>query len=309
MRRGVFSVIFSIHMKERLLIGFIGQGFIGKNYADDFEHRGYSVVRYALEEPYVQNKEKIKDCEIVFIAVPTPTTPDGFSDEIVLEAVTLAGKGSTVVIKSTMAVGTTESVASQHKDKMIVHSPEFLAESTAAHDAAHPTRNVIGIPEDTPEYREIARKIIAVLPEAPFSLICSAKEAELIKYTSNCFLFTKVLFANLMHDLAEAHGASWDVVREGVASDPRIGGSHLRAVDTSGHPGAKPGRGAGGHCFIKDFAALREMYEKVLPNDSEGLRVLRALECKNVHLLMDSDKDLDLLSEVYGDDPKQACDF
>jgi len=57
------------------IIGFIGQGWIGKNYADDFEKRGYETVRYSLEKPYVDNKEKIKDCDLVFIAVPTPTTP------------------------------------------------------------------------------------------------------------------------------------------------------------------------------------------------------------------------------------------
>ena len=64
-------------------IGFVGQGWIGKHYADNFEARGYMVVRYALEEPYVKNKEKIKECGIVFIAVPTPTSPKGFDASIV----------------------------------------------------------------------------------------------------------------------------------------------------------------------------------------------------------------------------------
>jgi len=58
-------------------IGFIGQGWIGKNYADDFEKRGYEIVRYALESPYIDNKEKIKECDIVFIAVPTPQHSQG----------------------------------------------------------------------------------------------------------------------------------------------------------------------------------------------------------------------------------------
>ena len=50
-------------------IGFIGQGYIGKNYADDFENRGFNVIRYALEEPHYKNDEHIEDCGIVFIAV------------------------------------------------------------------------------------------------------------------------------------------------------------------------------------------------------------------------------------------------
>ena len=74
-------------------IGFIGQGWIGKNYADDFERRGYHTVRYALEPQYVGNKEKIKDCDIVFIAVPTPTTPAGFDSSIVEGALSLVGAG------------------------------------------------------------------------------------------------------------------------------------------------------------------------------------------------------------------------
>ena len=51
-------------------IGFIGQGWVGKHYADDFEARGHDVVRYALEEPYVANKERVAECGIVFVAVP-----------------------------------------------------------------------------------------------------------------------------------------------------------------------------------------------------------------------------------------------
>ena len=54
-------------------IGFIGQGFIGKNYANDFENRGFEVVRYALENGYHVNKNGISDCDITFVAVPTPT--------------------------------------------------------------------------------------------------------------------------------------------------------------------------------------------------------------------------------------------
>ena len=58
---------------KKQIIGFIGQGWIGKNYADDFEDRGYKVVRYDLEK-YKMNKSKIKTCDIVFIAIPTPST-------------------------------------------------------------------------------------------------------------------------------------------------------------------------------------------------------------------------------------------
>ena len=87
---------------KKPLIGFIGQGFVGKAYADDFENRGFKNVRYALEEPYRNNKDLIKDCDIVFIAVPTPTTEKGFDDSIIRGAVKLVGKGKIAVIKSTI---------------------------------------------------------------------------------------------------------------------------------------------------------------------------------------------------------------
>lgn len=284
-------------------IGFIGQGFIGKNYADDFENRSYTVVRYALEEAYNGNKEKIAACDIVFIAVPTPTTPEGFDDSIVREAIALSGVGKIVVIKSTLVVGTTESLQAQYPDRLIMHSPEFLVESTAAYDAAHPNRNIIGIPKNSEEYKRAAETILSILPEAPFTLVCSAREAELIKYAGNCFLYTKVMFANIMHDVAEASGVEWDNIHHAMAADPRIGASHLRVVDASRHPGAKPGRGAGGHCFIKDFAAFRAMHDELLPEDTYGSQLLRGMELRNNQLLLESGKDLELLKQVYGDDP------
>lgn len=286
-------------------IGFIGQGFIGKNYADDFERRGLPVIRYALEEPYVQNKEKIKECEIVFIAVPTPTTPEGYDDSIVRAAVEVTSPGTIVVIKSTIIPGTTESIQKQYPDRIVMHAPEFLRVTTAAHDAAHPDKNIIGIVSE--EHRAQAEKVLSVLASATYSSICTAREAEYVKYANNLFLYMKVMFANIFYDLVKADGCDYEEIKKALAADPRIGPSHLTVVHESGHQGSKPGRGAGGLCFIKDIAALRQMYEKTLPEDKNGASVLRALECKNIGLLLESAKDLDLLRGVYGENPKAVC--
>ncbi len=94
-------------MKNDLLIGFIGQGFIGKNMADDFSDRGYQVVRYDKNHNS-SNRNKIKECDFVFIAVPTPSTPDGFDDSILQEVLALVGEDKTAIIKSTIKIGTTE---------------------------------------------------------------------------------------------------------------------------------------------------------------------------------------------------------
>ncbi|MDD2807876.1 MAG: hypothetical protein PHW95_05165 [Patescibacteria group bacterium] len=281
-------------------IGFIGQGWIGKNYADDFEKRGFEVVRYALEEPHIHNGDKIVECDIVFIAVPTPTTPSGFDDSILRQAIKKIGKGKIAVIKSTILPGITESIQADNPDSFILHSPEFLRESSAARDAANPNRNIIGIPLDNEAYRQAAQTVLSVLPKAPFELVCPAKEAELIKYMGNSFLYLKVVYINMLYDLAKAMDCDWDIVAEAFAADPRIGGSHLKPVHASGHlDSVKSGRGAGGHCFIKDYAALTELYKKMV-DDEIGHKTLNAIRDKNIDLLVSSSKDLDLLEGVYG---------
>jgi UDP-glucose 6-dehydrogenase len=271
-------------------IGFIGQGFIGKNYADDFENRGHEVVRYALDEPYVKNKETVKECDIVFIAVPTPTIPtedkrnDGnvevhFDDRIVREAVDITGEGSIVVIKSTIVPGTTESIQKEHPNKIILHSPEFLSETTAKEDAANPKRNIVGYALDTEKHKKAAEQVLSLLPKAPYVLICDALTAEHIKYVNNGLLFV----------IVDKNGGDWEMVREAVGADPRVGPSHL-----------DPRGGAGRSCFIKDFGALSEMYTKLFPDEWNAIMAMRGFEYKNAELLRNADRYIDLLEGVYG---------
>lgn len=273
-------------------IGFIGQGFIGKAYSDDFESRGYVVIRYAQEEPHVRNKEKIAECDIVFIAVPTPTTPEGFNDSIVREVLALIGKDKIAVIKSTLLPGTTDRFQEEFPDIFLMHSPEFLRAKTATEDARNPNRNIIGYTERSKEYAE---KVLAILPTAPYNKIVPVKSAELIKYMNNVFLTQKVLFANCMYELADTLGIDYETVRDAVGNDPRITPSHL-GIDDGG------GRGAGGFCFIKDLAVFTSFYEKTVPHDPKGVAIFVALEKKNISLLKNAQKDIDLLKGVYGED-------
>lgn len=288
-------------------IGFIGQGWIGKNYADNFEDRGYDIVRYGMEKEYVGNKEKIKDCDIVFIAVPTPTTPEGFDYSIVESVLPLVGEGKVAVVKSTILPGTTEQLQKKFPKIHVFHSPEFLEEARARYNTDYPDRNIVGIPVDNEENRKLAQTVMDVLPEAPYNLICPVKDAELIKYSGNVFLYFKVLYANLLYDISQKLGVDYDVVREAVAADPRIGSSHLRPVHASGHTD-HAGRGAGGECFIKDYRAYKSLFETHLPEDKRALDLLSALEAKNLELLVSTKKDLDLLTGVYGEDVVKNAD-
>ena len=279
-------------MSKKPLIGFIGQGFIGKNYADDFENRGYTVIRYALEASYAANKDKIKDCDIVFIAVPTPTTPEGYNANIIRAVLPLTRIGSIVVLKSTILPGLTEKLQKEFSDRIVMHSPEFLSEATAAEDAAHPFMNIVGITEDSPKHRKAAELVHSVLPPVPFKKTVSSNEAELIKYSHNCSGYTQIIFFNLMYDLSVKLGADWKNIEQALKADPFIPNRYSSPLH-------KSGRGAGGHCFIKDFAAFSDSYNKRV-GDELGKDVIQSMEEKNIDLLTKSEKDLDLLEGVYG---------
>ncbi len=215
------------------------------------------------------------------------------------EALKVVGEGKTAVIKSTILPGTTEKFQKEFPKLFVFHSPEFLVEKTAAYDAAHPNRNIVGIPEDTDVFRQKAEQVLSVLPNAPYARIMSAKDAEFVKYAGNCFLFTKVIFFNLLYDLVEKTGGDWEDIKSAVSHDPRIGTSHTEPVHKS-RDGVVAGRGAGGHCFIKDFEAFRDLYTKWV-GDEFGTKILEAEAHKNIQLLLHSKKDLDLLQGVYGD--------
>lgn len=287
-------------MKE-LQIGFIGQGFIGKHLADDFAERGFRVVRYALEPDYADKKDAIANCDIVFIAVPTPTTPTGFDSRILEAVLSLVGAGKTAVIKSTMLPGTTLRLQNQFPDIVVLHSPEFLREKSAREDTKEPLRNIVGMPIADERHQAAAEQVMAVLPKSPYTLITGAAEAELIKYAGNNFLALKVIFMNMVYDAAKAVDANYSVITEAMKADPRIGVSHMNVIDQSGHPGSMPGRGAGGHCFPKDWAAFTDWYKVTCEQDTAGWVVLEAVEAKNVELLRTSQKDVDLLAGIYGE--------
>ena len=284
-------------MKKDLLIGFIGQGFIGKNMADDFQDRGFKVVRYSKEK-YKENKEKIKDCDFVFIAVPTPSTPKGFDDSILRSTLDLVGKGKTAIIKSTIKVGSTEKYQKLHPDKYIIHSPEFLTEKNAKNDTKYPPRNIIGVSKKS---KIKGQAVLDILPKAKYEFIIPSKEAELIKYMGNNFLYIKVIYANIIYNFTQKMGIDYDLVSKITALDSRIGPSHLQVKHNSGLS-KKMGRGAGGHCFIKDMAAFIEFFSELgieKEEDKLALDFLKKVVKLNQNLLINSRKDLDLLRGVY----------
>lgn len=204
-------------------IGIIGQGYVGKNYADHFEEFGHEVVRYSLEEPHIHNKDIVGKCDMVYIAVPTPTTPKGFDLSIVEDALSLVDKGKKVVIKSTILPGSTEYLRQKNPGLDITYSAEFLREATAREDVDRPRACVDG-----------------------------STEAELVKYIQNVNGYAQIVLFNLYYEVCMNLGCDWKVVQEllkDVLDDPLY-------FSTITHKG---GRGAGGNCLIKDFSAFRTL--------------------------------------------------
>jgi len=124
----------------------------------------------------------------------------------------------------------------------VMLNPEFTKEGTAVRDFLQPDRVVLGVASD-PRGRGVAllREFYARVTTPV--LVLDAIDASLSKLGANLFLATKISFANELAALCDLYGAQVESVVEGMAHDPRIGGSFLRA-----------GIGFGGSCLPDQVA-------------------------------------------------------
>lgn len=234
----------------------------------------------------------VKDSDLVFIAVGTPSKNDGSID---LSYIFSAAEGikeflsekTVVVVKSTVIPGTTEKV-SEILGKKACMNPEFLREGNAINDFLKPERIVLGVNDTEQEkilislYKGFTENVVITNPRA----------AEMIKYTSNSFLAMKISFANEIANICDKSGINSRTVLNAAGLDSRISNKFLN-----------PGVGFGGSCFPKDVSALinfakqkdyvPELLNSVLSiNKKQPLRVieilkdkLKNLESKNIAVL------------------------
>ncbi|MBA3539802.1 MAG: UDP-glucose/GDP-mannose dehydrogenase family protein [Deltaproteobacteria bacterium] len=200
----------------------------------------------------------VANAQLVFLAVGTPSLPDGAADLSQLRAAAeqvgrALGPAFTVVItKSTVPVGTgdivREIITGVTKHPFAVASnPEFLKEGDAVNDFLKPARVVLG--SDDPRAIEKLREIYhGVMRTGDRIQVMDLRSAELTKYAANAMLATRISFMNELALLADELGADIEMVRKGIGADPRIGAKFLF-----------PGIGFGGSCFPKDLRALRDM--------------------------------------------------
>lgn len=211
-------------------------------------------------------EEALRNTDYVFIAVGTPQSEDGSADLSAVHSVARAigqkmDHPMTVVVKSTVPVGTTRDVENIITDELmnrsicfgfgVANNPEFLKEGHAFCDFNHPDRIVIGTHYDDDDVR--ARMLDLYLGmgfDIDVIQMCSIQSSELIKYASNSMLAMRISFANMMADMCVATGADIVEVMTGVGGDHRIGPHFLQA-----------GIGYGGSCFPKDVASLKHQME------------------------------------------------
>ncbi|PKR84964.1 UDP-glucose dehydrogenase family protein [Heyndrickxia camelliae] len=269
-------------------IGVIGAGYVGTTTSIVFAKYGYQVTLmdtnlekiktlYQSKLPFYEEglkellhdyiveqrlsftnsmEEIMKECNILFITVGTPSLENGkadlsFVEEVVTQMAKYMDDYKVIVIKSTVPVGTGDKLNDILKNELkirnkaptfdLVSNPEFLREGKALFDALYPDRVIVGC--ESTKAREIMKELYKDVDTS--ILFTTIKEAEMIKYASNAFLATKISFINELARLCDGKGVNINQVALGMGMDKRIGPDFLQA-----------GIGYGGSCFPKDIKAL-----------------------------------------------------
>ena len=267
------------NMEKECSIGIVGQGFVGSAIREGLKR--YHTVHTFDINPELSAcsslEEMVKKSEYIFVCLPTPMSSTGRCiTDLVESTITSIDnlclmngyENRVAIIKSTIPPGTTKFISEKCSTIDVIFSPEFLTEANSFDDFKNQARIILGGPRSsTARVKTMFRRAFPNIPIVK----TDSSYAEMVKYFINCFLSTKVSFANEMYQLCHNIGVDYDKVVEYALYDTRIGKSHLSVPGPDGH------FGYGGHCFPKDLSALVHLMEsrELIPT------ILKAVREKN----------------------------
>ena len=239
-----------------------------QNYIDSLSNKTFTTSEPLVTE-YLQSSNKIKFTtdlktalknDILFVVVSTPSTSDwkyNHNDiENIANQLISIGKQPVrkdLIINCTTFPGYCDTLQEKLKEYnyYVSYNPEFIAQGTIIRDQIMCDNVLIG---EADKYAgDLIQSIYEKMVESkPIYNRMSRTESELTKLAVNCFLTTKISYANMVGDIANRLGCSPDVVLNAVGTDSRIGNKYL-----------KPGFGFGGPCFPRDNRALAKCAEKL----------------------------------------------
>lgn len=259
-------------------IGIIGLGFVGEAIFQNTEGLTRIAIDTDVSKGYVGTYKELEDAEGVFVCVPSPQRSDGSCDTSILEQVLDNLKDYKGVIISKVTAPPDVYIRLGNKYPNLVHIPEFLTAANAYKDYNNEKWAIIG--GTVIAYQREAERILKYTKEGLSSWLCPIGEAAMVKYITNSFLATKVVFMNEMEEISAKNNFSWERIRRMISQDPRINLSHTQVPGPDGY------YGFGGMCFPKDTSAFIYYAESI----GVSLNVLKEAVKKNTLLRLQKPK-------------------